>query len=885
MIIDEQDYLVHYGIIRRSGRYPWGSGGNVEQNHRSFMGMIEDLRKEGMTDGQIAKSFDISTADFISLKSIADNELRAANIAMAQRLKDKGYSNQAIAERMGLAGESSVRSLLAPGLQERNDKLHGTTGMLKDQLAQQGGYLDVGVGVERHIGVSRTQLDTALVALRNEGYEVVKVQVDQLGTGDKTTYKLLAPEGTTYKDIVTDKENIKSIAANSDDMGRTFTEVREPLSVNPNRIQVVYAEQGGTEADGMIYLRPGAEDLSLGGAQYAQVRIAVDGTHYIKGMAAYKTDLPAGVDIQFNTNKSNTGDMKDSLKPLQRMPDGKVDVDLPFGSTIKPGGQRGALNVVYEEGDWGDWDKSLASQMLSKQQPTLAKQQLAKVYDSKKRELEEISALTNPTVKKKLLDSYSDDVDSSAVHLKAAAIRDQATQVILPIPSMRDTEIYAPNFRNGDRVVLIRYPHGGTFEIPELTVNNKQPAAKKILGTAKDAVGINARVAERMSGADFDGDTVVVIPNNSGKIKSTPALEGLKNFDTRAAYPGYEGMKRMTPKQTQMEMGKASNLVTDMTIKGANPNEIAAAVRHSMVVIDAEKHTLNYKQSYIDNGIANLKTKYQGGATAGASTLISRTTSDVSINKRANRYDIDPTTGEKKYTETGEGYDKVKVNKRTGETTTKFIPKVEWTTQGALAKDAHSLSSGTRMEEVYADHSNRMKALANAARKEYVQTKTTPYSPSAKRAYAKEVQALDAKLNVALKNAPLERHAQVLGNAIVKQKQQANPNIESSELKKIKAKALADARARTNARKQYIDIEPREWEAVQAGAITNDKLSKILNNSDLTKVKTLATPRKNTVMTDQKMQRAKQLMGSGRTASEVAEILGVPLSTLTSSLA
>jgi hypothetical protein len=146
----------------------------------------------------------------------------------------------------------------------------------------------------------------------------------------------------------------------------------------------------------------------------------------------------------------------------------------------------------------------------------------------------------------------------------------------------------------------VRYPHGGTFEMPELTVNNQNREARSILsdkvkGHARDAVGINSKVAARLSGADFDGDTVLVIPNDRRSVKTSAPLKELKDFDPQKRYPGYEGMKVMSDKQKQM--GDVSNLITDMTILGANPAEIARAVKHSMVVIDAEKHKLNYKQS------------------------------------------------------------------------------------------------------------------------------------------------------------------------------------------------------------------------------------------------------------------------------------------------
>ena len=137
------------------------------------------------------------------------------------------------------------------------------------------------------------------------------------------------------------------------------------------------------------------------------------------------------------------------------------------------------------------------------------------------------------------------------------------------------------------------------------------------MGSApKDAVGINSKVAERLSGADFDGDTVMVIPTG-GKVKitSTPPLKGLIGFDPKLEYGSdsskvdadgtehyYRGGKEFRPmRNTQTEMGIVSNLITDMTLRGATQDELARAVRHSMVVIDAEKHHLDYKQSELDN--------------------------------------------------------------------------------------------------------------------------------------------------------------------------------------------------------------------------------------------------------------------------------------------
>jgi len=883
VIIDEKDYLSHYGILRKSGRYPWGSGETQSERNQTFLGMVEELRKKGLSETEIARGLGIvnsqgepSTTQLRAAKSIAKTEEKQAQIAMAQRLKDKGYSNIAIGERMNL-NESSVRALLAPGQRDKTDILETTATMLKGQVGEKK-YVDIGTGVERHIGVSQTKLATAVARLQEEGYTVHYLKVEQLGTGQQTTLKVLAAPGTTYGEVFRNRADVKQVTNFSDDGGRTYLGIQPPLSIKSRRVGVRYAEQGGADADGVIYVRPGVRDLSLGASRYAQVRIAVDGTHYLKGMAMYKDDLPDGVDLLFNTNKSSTGNKLDAMKAL------KDDPDNPFGAVVRQIVKTGsdgkskvvsAMNIVNEEGDWGNWSKSLSSQMLSKQSPALAKSQLAMTFDRKQNEFNEINALTNPAIRKRLLDAFADDADASAVHLKAASLPRQGSHVILPINSMSEKEIFAPNYRDGESVVLIRYPHGGIFEIPELKVNNRHPEAKRLLAGAKDAVGINSKVAARLSGADFDGDTVLVIPNNFGKIKTAPALSGLKGFDPQASYPGYEGMKRMDARTKAFQMGDVSNLITDMTIQvtiqGANPSELARAVRHSMVVIDAEKHGLNWKQSAVDNGIAQLKAKYQGSAKAGASTLISRATSRKDVPERKQGFKTNPVTGERIFTETGNRF----VNAQG-----KTVIKTQRSTKLAETTDAHTLSSGTVIEKIYADHSNALKALANRARLESVKITSTPYSPSARLVYAKEVAALNSKLNIALRNAPLERQAQVLANAVVAQKRRANPDLEASEVKRLKGQALAEARIRTGAKKQRIVITPEEWNAIQAGAITTSKLNAILNNSDLDVVKQLATPKAQTVMTSAKKQRAQIMLSSGYTQAEVADALGISVSTL-----
>lgn len=870
------EFCVRVAVI-----YPWGSGATQSERNRDFLGMVDDLKKQGLSETEIAKGLGIeSTTALRAARSIARNEQKQAQISQAQRLKDHGYSNVAIGEKMGL-NESSVRSLLAPGQADKAKVLDATADMLERHLTKDPNkpYLDVGTGVEYHVNVSRTKLDNAIAVLREKGYVLERVQVDQQGTKNKTTIKVLAPPGTTYRDIAANKEGIGSISEFSNDGGRSFLGVQPPLSVNSKRIAVRYKEQGGDEADGVIYVRPGKDDLSLGGARYAQVRVAVDGSHYLKGMAVYKDDLPDGVDLMFNTNKSNTGNKLDAMKPM------KDDPDNPFGSVVrqlthpeghaKVGQLYSAMNIVNEEGDWDRWSRSMSTQMLSKQTPKLAKQQLDETYARRKHELDEITALTNPAVRRKLLEAYADGADSSAVHLKAAALPRTQSHVILPVNSLKESEIYAPNYKDGERVVLIRYPHGGIFEIPELTVNNRNQTAAKIIGKqSKDAVGIHHKVAAKLSGADFDGDTVLVIPNNLGAIKTAPSLRQLKDFDPQK-YKLPADAPRMSAKTKGLQMGSVSNLITDMTIKGATNDELARAVKHSMVVIDAEKHHLNYKQSAIDNGIPALMKKYQGKSTGGASTLISRATSEVRVNARKNTPRVDPATGKKIWIETGESY----VDKKTG----KRVFRTQSSEKLKETEDAFTLVSdggGMPIEAVYAAHSNRLKALANQARKTAVNTKAVPYSPAARLAYAPQVESLNAKLNLAMRNRPLERQAQLLANTQVQLRRDANPDMDPAELKKISGQALREARLRTGADKQQIEITASEWDAIQAGALTTTRLNDILDNANLDQVRQLATPRQRTTMDAATASRARAMAKLGHTQAEIAEALGVSLTTL-----
>ncbi len=880
------DVLMHYGMPKRSGRYPYGSGENPYQHSGDFLSRIDELKKKGWSEKEIADDFGLTTTQLRTQKALAKDERRSLEVATAKGLREKGYSLNEIAAKMGYSNDSSIRSLLNENSEARMNEAKKTADFLRGQVDKKG-MVDVGVGVERELGVSKEKLKQALYILQMEGYEVYGGGIPQVtNKGRQTNVQVLCVPGTQHKDIY-DFGKVKSVTDYvSHDGGETFDTFVYPKSMDSKRLKVRYAEDGGLGKDGLVEIRRGVDDLSLGEARYAQVRILVDDKKYIKGMAVYSDNMPDGVDVIFNTNKPK-GTPKDKV-----LKDIKDDPDNPFGSLIKAGGQSyytdkngkrqlSLINKRAEEGDWDEWSKNLPAQFLSKQSQSLIKKQLGLAIADKQTEFDEIRSLTNPTVKKALLKSFSDDCDAAAVHLKAAALPRQRYQVIIPIPSLKDNEVYAPNYRDGEKVALVRYPHGGTFEIPILTVNNKHAGAKRVLGTTPlDAVGINSKVAERLSGADFDGDTVMVIPTGRKvKITSTPPLKGLEGFDPKMEYPERPGMKYM--RNTQTEMGKVSNLITDMTLKGAAPEELARAVRHSMVVIDAEKHKLDYKQSEIDNGISSLKKKYQGTYDSsgryheGAATLISRAKSETQVLKRKGSPIIDKDTGRVSYKEVHEEY----IDKKTGK------PKLrtQKSTKMMETDDAYSLVSedNTPAERAYADYANKMKAMANQARKEMVNTGKIAYSSSAKATYQEEVASLNAKLNVALKNAPRERRAQALANSVVDAKKKANPDITKGELKKLSQQELTKARASVGAKREPVKITDKEWEAIQAGAISENTLTKIINNADIDSLRQRATPRTTTNLSSAKINRMAALRASGYTTEEIANALGVSSSTVT----
>lgn len=935
------DVLMHYGMPRRSGRYPWGSGEDPHQHDsRDFLGRVDELRKQNFTftdedgktysgDTAIAKSMGLSTTQFRTEISLAKDERRMLDVAKAKSLRDDGLGATEIGKEMGV-NESTVRSWLNSESESRMKQAKNTADYIRDQIEKKG-MIDIGTGVERELNISKEKLNEALYILEREGYPIYKGGIPQAtNPGQQTNQKVICPKGTEHKEIY---QFDKIHALNEDnyisrDGGDTFEKkFHYPASMDSKRLMIRYNEDGGIEKDGVVELRRNVDDLSLGNSRYSQVRILVDGTHYIKGMAVYSDNMPDGVDVVFNTNKKRGTPKMDVLKEI------KKDPDNPFGSAIKDaeqGGQYwytdsktgkkklGLINKRADEGDWTEWKDALPSQFLGKQSISMIKKQLGLAKADKQAEYDEIRSLTNPTVKKHLLQKFADECDAAAVNLQAAALPGQKYHVIIPNNSLKDTEVYAPGYESGTKLALIRYPHGGTFEIPILTVNNKNTTGKKLIGTDPiDAICINHKVAERLSGADFDGDTVMCIPTNDSKgrvkVASTPPLKGLEGFDSKqyqadkttkdadgTVHAYKNGREFRVMKNTGTQMGIISNLITDMTLQGATADELARAVRHSMVVIDAEKHKLDYKQSEVDNNIAALHKKYQGKTTGGAATILSRAKGEQSVLKRQGTpkinvkgspdYDPAKPEGSLLYKVADNvDYQYTRVNKRTGEVTTVTKQRTQKSTKMGETDDAYSLVSTSRhpKEIVYADYANDMKALANKARLELVGTGKIAYSATAKATYKDEVKSLDSKLNTALLNRTRERAAQRMANAEVNAKKQANSEMKPDEIKKASQQALTKYRNEVGSvsrDKRSIKISDREWEAIQAGAISENKLKQILDNTDVDNLRQRATPRATTSLSTAKIAKAKAMRSSNYTLVEIAKALGVSTSTVSNAL-
>lgn len=878
------DSLLHYGVARKSGRYPYGSGEDPRQGNRDFLRQYDELRAKGIGQAEIAYRLGMNTSLLRQKRTRARAEEKEEHIARSKEMFDSGMTRVEIAKRLGIS-EGSVRNYLSEKTTSEKTVIKQLD-TIRDAITsgvEKTGYLDVGIGVERQLGVTRTKFNTVVNELVESGdYYVHQVYIKRLSdpTGTKnTTVKVLTKDPDGYN-TNKNSDKIRPLDSWSEDGAMSLNRLKSPEMISLDRIHIRYKEDGGADKDGLIELRPGVKDLDLGTSKYAQVRIGAGDNLYLKGMAAYSYDkFPPGTDIIFNTNKAKGTPVEKTLKKMEMTPKETDDPSFMFGSSIVR--QKGSLNIVREEGEWETWSSKLSSQFLSKQPLALIRERLEDTHLSLRKELNEIASMTNPIVKQHLLDSESSgfigSLDKKASQLKAKGLPGTKSHVLMPFPDMNPNEIYATRFKDGDRVVLVRHPHGGPFEIPDLVVNNKNLKARKVLGESPDAVGIHPSVAEKLSGADFDGDTALVITNNNGQIKTKRSLKELKNYDPKALYSRDHETISSRAKETQM--GIVTNLINDMTIKGATDSEIARAVKHSMVVIDAEKHKLDWRQSSKDNAIPALIKKYQthvnpdtGKVSRSASTLVSRSKNKIDISQpdkvREEARDVVAKDGtiRKKGLTPSELATKYKISEKQVK---------DYLDGGDFNPDKYA--SDYPQDKLYSQYIKNIQSIKNDALKISRSIETPKYSKEAARIYIDEVKSLNAKLHVALLNAPLERQAQILTNKLYYSN--LRKGMDKDDVKKLKTRSAATARVLTGAKRTDIKVTDMEWEAIQAGAVSPTKLKDILNHSDMDIIRQHATPREKKLDSG-KAARAKMLLDKGYTFAQVAEVMGVSTSTI-----
>ena len=679
------DYIMHIGVGpddnppgRGSGRYAKGSGKNPYQHGEDFFTREARIKAEhpGITRPELADLMGIynkhhqpSTTEYDRIRKAAVQNRDNARRFEAIDMFNQGLTRKEIGERLGVA-DTTIGNWIREGEDSKKLIPTRTSKLLKDYV-DKNKYVDISVGTYTAFpGVTSGNFETAVAMLEAEGYHRHQVTIKSEATGKDLKYDCLIPPDYTFGDLMEHKFDIVNPAAAlhvispEGELSSLGIKGGKPTSIDVSRIQVDY----DSPKDGAIELRRGVDDISLGGKSYAQVRIAVDDSHYIKGMAYYRDDMPPGIDIIVCSNKKegtpllvkDDPDAKQVLKPMKTIKDKNgnvigVDWDNPFGASIsqkseimgtvhdyydKDGNlKRSAINVVKEEGDWDAYTKRISSQYWAKQPVETATRQLSLSVDQKKVDLESIRAIENPTVRKHFLAEFAEDCESAAVHLYAAPFKNQSTKVLLPCPELKDNEAYIPGLADGTKVALVRYPFAGSFESPLLTVRNTGSPAQKIAPlTSKDVCCLNKHRLDQLSGADCDGDVVTVIPvDDTVKVNTMPdTLDGLKGFDTKSAFPKYDGMKPMSHRTHGTEMGKTTNLIMDMFIKNAPIKEIEPVVRHSMVVVDAEKHVLNWKASEQASHILELKHIYQdnGDGHTGASTIITKAKSPKSVPER-----------------------------------------------------------------------------------------------------------------------------------------------------------------------------------------------------------------------------------------------------------
>ena len=181
---------------------------------------------------------------------------------------------------------------------------------------------------------------------------------------------------------------------------------------------------------------------------------------------------------------------------------------------------------------------------------------------------------------------------------------------------------------------------------------------------------------------------------------------------------------------------------------------------------------------------------------------------------------------------------------------------------------------------MYGDYINALGKMRDKANKVVESSPNMVMNKEAKLKYRDQVESLQHKLNTALANSPRERQAQLIANKVIAEKR--DPDMQKDQLKKLKQQAIAAARIQTGAdgAKTRINIEDDEWKAIQSGAVSTKMLTDILRFANTDRVKQLATPREEKALSLSNASRAKTMIRNGHSYADVAEALGVSISTI-----
>lgn len=908
--LNPDDVIQHYGRGHnsggRSGRYPWGSGDERTRYHEE----VDKLKLKGFdTIDKQAKELGLKRSELQQHLSRENSVIKEYVVSRGNEIIGTGKSIRQAAEELNMP-DATLRNYLSTGTPKtakaKLEKAEAVKNMYKAAIDKQAKYIDIGAGTEHQIGITDYQKKLAVEALKNEGYYVHPVRMPNITSPDKPITTMVLTKDPDPKSA---QRNVLDVQLpNYQYNGVKLTGIKKPMDVSWDDVKISYGTNGENDRDGTILVRRGVKDADLGDTHYAQVRISVGGTHYMKGMAMYgDADDFKGTkaDYIFHTNKPST---KTPQEVLKKQKDNPLN---PFESSIRR--QRGVFNIVNQEGDWNDYHPTIASQMLSKQRIPFIKERLNDTIKMHQESFDKIMSITNPIVKKKLLEDLGGDpndptkrgaIDTAQIHLRAIGEQGTRFKTLISNPWLKPNEIYAPDYKNGEHVVLVRYPHGGTFEIPDLVVNNKNTKSKKLLGNAIDGIGIHPETARILSGADFDGDTALIMPNNNGRIKSsdartTHAFKSLREFDpntyeltskadlpyegkvknkysgveeTKMIYPG----RHITPRYKQTEMGNVSNMITDMTIRGATNDELIRAVKYSMVVIDSEKHHLDYKQAKDDLGISALQKRYMtkidpdtGRKSIGANTLISVSKHDLGLSKEKRKELLDA------------GLSQYEINKEM-QKHGKLLPTLA--DQGKLSK----INSGTPVEALYQNYIERLQTMKETARKTVSEIKTPERSDVARKVFKNEVASLGSKIKSIQSQAPLERKAQIEANRAYREYVHSNPDISTDRKKNIRSEMINKARDQNGlpAYEKKIHITPDEWNAIQSNAISKTAMSTLMKKADMEELKEYAMPKKKSNISSGKLASIMRKLENGSaTLAEIAESEGMSVNAIKYSLA